>query len=208
MRNQAWVHLAEDCERARARVDSLDRLMEWPAQGATFSAMSPDGRYSISFAVVVARPLSWFVPVPPATWVVISTDKNFWPRCRLAWNSSEATCPISIRCLTSLVGGSTGSCSCRAASRRDNRAGHLLSDADHVAWSLEILASEGLSLSANSDLPAHHQRHAPQHLAIGALPALICVKQVPARTCAPDGDAGPVTPRHRRVSSRLRGRAR
>jgi SAM-dependent methyltransferase len=30
--SQAWTHLAEDYERARGREDSLDRLVEWPAQ--------------------------------------------------------------------------------------------------------------------------------------------------------------------------------
>lgn len=30
--NQAWLELAADYERARAREDSLDRLVEWPAQ--------------------------------------------------------------------------------------------------------------------------------------------------------------------------------
>jgi len=30
--NQAWVQLANDYERARTRLDSLDRLVEWPAQ--------------------------------------------------------------------------------------------------------------------------------------------------------------------------------
>lgn len=31
---QPWVHLAPDYERARSRDDSLDRLVEWPAQRA------------------------------------------------------------------------------------------------------------------------------------------------------------------------------
>ena len=30
--SQAWLELAPDYERARAREDSLDRLVEWPAQ--------------------------------------------------------------------------------------------------------------------------------------------------------------------------------
>ena len=56
--SRPWPELAADYERARSREDSLDRLVEWPAQRDLLGDVA--GRsVLVSVAVTEASSLSW-----------------------------------------------------------------------------------------------------------------------------------------------------
>ena len=63
--SKAWLGLASDYEMARAKEDSLDRLVEWPAQRDLLGDVTPDGRCSILVAATVPSSLSLLEMVRP-----------------------------------------------------------------------------------------------------------------------------------------------
>lgn len=73
--SQAWSDLAPDYERARSRIDSLDRLVEWPAQRATLGDVA--GRSVLDLGCGNGTKLTKLVREGATTAIGVDVSGNF-----------------------------------------------------------------------------------------------------------------------------------